>query len=136
MRANDQNLELSRLQKPLLDLGVHVDDLSQEIMIESGEELEEILEEQGLQFAQFNQVFLAFEWQEEMEGFRKVTFIPKWYFVLKNQTYSIDQIKNGEVVEVMSYQPFESQNELKWSLFENMQAHLGVEYLFKRQSQS
>ena len=105
-------------------------------MIESGEELEEILEEQGLQFAQFNQVFLAFEWQEEMEGFRKVTFIPKWYFVLKNQTYSIDQIKNGEVVEVMSYQPFESQNELKWSLFENMQAHLGVEYLFKRQSQS
>ncbi len=136
LRANDQNLELSRLQKPLLDLGVHVDDLSQEIMIESGEELEEILEEQGLQFAQFNQVFLAFEWQEEMEGFRKVTFVPKWYFVLKNQTYSIDQIKNGEVVEVMSYQPFESQNELKWSLFENMQAHLGVEYLFKRQSQS
>lgn len=133
LRANEQNLELSRLQKPLLNLGVHVDDMSQEVVLESGEELEAILEEEGLQFAQFSQVFLAFEWQEEMEGFRKATLIPKWYFVLNNQTYSIDQIQNGEATRSLSYLPFESLNEPGIAMQSKLQTSIGAGYVLEKQ---
>lgn len=89
--------EMNRLQMPLMILDVHVGDQSNNVVLESGKEIEKILEDQGLAFSQFSKILLAFEWQTEMENFKKVTLIPKWYFVANSQNYSIDQIKDGTV---------------------------------------
>lgn len=96
--------EMNRLQMPLMILDVHVTDQSDNVVLESGNEIEKILEEQGLAFSQFSKILLAFEWQAEMENFKKVTLIPKWYFVANSQNYSMDQIKDGTAKKELAKQ--------------------------------
>ena len=95
-QANSQ-LSLEKLQMPLLVLGINISDLSSPHLIESGKEIEHILKEQDLKFSKFNQIILGFEWQREMENFKKVKLVPKWFFVVGNQVYSIDQLKDGSL---------------------------------------
>lgn len=90
-------LELGRLQMPLLMLGVHVPDQSKQVKLESADEISQILEDEGLKFSQFNQILIGMEWQKEMENLKKVILVPKWYFQVGNQFYSIDQVRDGTV---------------------------------------
>ncbi|MBG9980765.1 hypothetical protein [Facklamia lactis] len=99
LKYQGSQASLDRLQMSLLILGTHVSDQSQSQIVESGQEIRKILEDNHLKFSQFNQILLGFEWQKEMENFKKVTLIPKWFFVIGNEIYSIDQIKDGTVSE-------------------------------------
>ncbi|MGX7108930.1 hypothetical protein [Facklamia miroungae] len=90
-------LKLEKLQMPLIVLGVNITDLSSPQLVESGAEIKELLEEQNLKFSKFNQIILGFEWQKDMENFKKVNLVPKWFFVVGTQVYSIDQLKDGSL---------------------------------------
>ncbi|MCR8969555.1 hypothetical protein [Facklamia sp. 7083-14-GEN3] len=90
-------VKLEKLQMSLVILGVNISDLSSPQIVESGSEIAELLEEQNLKFSKFNQIILGFEWQKDMENFKKVNLVPKWFFVVGTQVYSIDQLKDGSL---------------------------------------
>ena len=103
-----KRINLNQLQLPILTLGVNVDDQSRPVDIETGAEIQALLDKAGLKFSQFNQIVLGFEWQANMENFKKVELVPKWFFIVGNRVYSIDQIKNGFVREDLAKKPSET----------------------------
>lgn len=97
-------IEVYRYQMPLVILGTHIHDMSQVHDIESAAQIEAILTEQGLAFTDFTNITLGYEWQAEMEDFRKATLIPKWFFHINSTYYSIDQVMDGTVREYVDQQ--------------------------------
>lgn len=90
-------IEVYRYQMPLVILGTHIHDLSQVHDIESADQITAILTEQGLDFSDFTNITLGYEWQADMEDFRKAILIPKWFFHINSNHYSIDQVLDGTV---------------------------------------
>lgn len=99
LRTNP-NIEVYRYQMPLVAIGTHVHDLSRVYDIESGPQIEALLAEQGLAFTHFTNIVLGYEWQAEMENFKTVTLVPKWFFHINNNYYSIEQVRDGTVAEL------------------------------------
>lgn len=108
LRTNP-NIEVYRYQMPLITLGTHIHDLSRVYDIESGPQIEALLAEQGLSFTNFSNIALGYEWQSEMEDFKTVTLIPKWFFHINNTYYSIDQVRDGTVTELLSQNSSDNQ---------------------------
>ena len=100
LRTNP-NIEVYRYQMPLVTIGTHIHDLSRAYDIESGQQIEKLLTEQGLSFTNFTNIILGYEWQTEMENFKTVTLVPKWFFHINNTYYPIDQIRDGTVSEIL-----------------------------------
>lgn len=96
LRTNS-TIEVFRFHMPLVVLDTHIHDMSQVHDIESAAQIEAALIEQGLSFEHFDKIILGYEWQAEMENFKKVTLIPKWFFYVNGQYYSIDQVRDGTV---------------------------------------
>ena len=94
------NIEVYRYQMPLVTIGTHIHDLSRVYDIESGQQIEALLAEQGLSFEDFTNIVLGYEWQGEMENFKTVTLVPKWFFHINNNYYSIDQVREGSLNEL------------------------------------
>lgn len=94
------NIEVYRYQMPLVTIGTHIHDLSRVYDIESGQQIEALLTEQGLSFANFTNIVLGYEWQVEMENFKTVTLVPKWFFHINSNYYSIDQVRDGTLSEL------------------------------------
>ena len=44
-----------------------------------------------------DQIFVAYEWQANMENFQLVTFIPKYYVEYKGRYISLERLKRGEL---------------------------------------
>ena len=96
LRTNS-TIEVFRFRMPLVVLGTHIHDMSQVYDIESAEQIEAALIEQGLSLSSFDNIILGYEWQDDMENFKKVTLIPKWFFYINNHYYSMDQLRDGTV---------------------------------------
>lgn len=94
------NIEVYRYQMPLVTIGTHIHDLSRVHDIESGQQIEAILTEEGLSFSNFTNIVLGYEWQSEMENFKTVTLVPKWFFHINGNYYSIDQVRDGTLSEL------------------------------------
>lgn len=101
LRTNP-HIEVYRYQMPLVTIGTHIHDLSRVYDIESGPQIEALLTEQGLSFANFTNIVLGYEWQSDMENFKTVTLVPKWMFHINNNYYSIEQVRDGTVAELTS----------------------------------
>lgn len=101
LRTNP-NIEVSRYQMPLITIGTHIHDMSRVYDIESGAQIAALLTEQGLGFERFTNIVLGYEWQSEMENFKTVTLVPKWFFHVNNTYYSIDQVRDGTVTNLIA----------------------------------
>ena len=101
LRTNP-NIEVSRYQMPLMTIGTHIHDMSRVYDIESGAQIAALLTEQGLGFERFTNIVLGYEWQSEMENFKTVTLVPKWFFHVNNTYYSIDQVRDGTVTNLIA----------------------------------
>lgn len=100
LRTNP-NIEVSRYQMPLITIGTHIHDMSRVYDIESGAQIAALLTEQGLSFEHFTNIVLGYEWQSEMENFKTATLVPKWFFHVNNTYYSIDQVRDGTVTNLI-----------------------------------
>lgn len=103
LRTNS-TIEVFRFHMPLVVLGTHIHDMSEVYDVESAVQIETTLIDQGLSFADFDKIILGYEWQADMENFKKVTLIPKWFFYVNSQYYSIDQVRDGTVREYVDQQ--------------------------------
>lgn len=101
LRTNP-NIEVSRYQMPLITIGTHIHDMSRVYDIESGAQIAALLTEQGLSFEHFTNIVLGYEWQSEMENFKTATLVPKWFFHVNNTYYSIDQVRDGTVTNLIA----------------------------------
>ena len=55
------------------------------------------LHEQGMVTTDLDQIFVAYEWQANMENFQLVTFIPKYYVEYKGRYISLERLNRGEL---------------------------------------
>ena len=93
LRNNDSG-DVYRYQIPLLVFHAHIPDQSKDVVIESADEIFNIVEDNGYVLSQFDDMFFAFEWQADMEGDKKAHLIPKWYIKVGDNFYSLDQISS------------------------------------------
>lgn len=100
LRTNP-DIEVYRYQMPLVTIGTHIHDLSRVYDIESGPQIEALLAQEGLSFTNFTNIVLGYEWQADMQNFKTVTLVPKWFFHINNNYYSIDEVRDGTVTELL-----------------------------------
>lgn len=93
---NDASGEIYRYQSSLVNFYAHVIDQSQSQQLETGQEIYDTLLDYGYDMDQFSKIEIAYEWQSDMEDFKKVKLIPKWFLTLDHKTYSLDAIKSEE----------------------------------------
>lgn len=101
LRTNS-TIEVARYQMPLITIGTHIHDMSRVYDIESGAQIAALLSEQGLSFESFTNIVLGYEWQSEMENLKTVTLVPKWFFHVNNTYYSIDQVRDGTLANLIA----------------------------------
>lgn len=101
LRTNS-TIEVARYQMPLITIGTHIHDMSRVYDIESGAQIAALLSEQGLSFESFTNIVLGYEWQSEMENLKTVTLVPKWFFHVNNTYYSIDQVRDGTLANLIT----------------------------------
>ncbi|AXY24662.1 hypothetical protein CL176_00695 [Suicoccus acidiformans] len=92
---NDSSGEVYRYQVPLVILQAHIPDMSETYQLPSGVQMAAFLESQGYSTTMFEDIFLAYEWQEDMEDFKKANLVPTWYVQFKDNYYSWKQLENG-----------------------------------------
>lgn len=88
----DPSGEPYRYQSPLLVTQAHIPNFSESYTLESSEEIVDQFIQYGYSFADFQSIHVGYEWQEGMEEFKKVDFIPKWYVQYKNGIYLLEDI--------------------------------------------
>lgn len=89
---NDLSGVVYRYQSSILIFHADIYDLYQNYNLESGAEILNIFSQYGYHVADFDNIQIGYEWQPDMENFKKAILVPKWYFIYQNQPYSIEQI--------------------------------------------
>lgn len=89
---SDLSGDIYRYQQPMLVTNVFIDNITQEYPIESHQEILNILDEYNYDIGIFTDIILAYEWEEDMENFKKIRLVPKWFFEMNGEYYSIDEI--------------------------------------------
>lgn len=98
---NHESSDVYRYQMPLLILNVHIDDLSKSIKLESANDILEQLAQHHIALSDVSDIRIAYEWQKDMEDFKKVTFIPKWYIEVEGKYYRLEDLDNVSGSESM-----------------------------------
>lgn len=89
---NDQSYGVYRYQTTLLVPQAYIEGVSQNYTLPSDQDIIAYLVELGLSTDDFNYATIGYEWQLDMEDFQKVILVPKWYFSLDGQQYSLEQL--------------------------------------------
>ncbi|WP_314237737.1 two-component system activity regulator YycH [Abiotrophia defectiva] len=89
--------KVTRFSGSFLSLRSHIDDKSKASDLDSASGLVSQLHEQGMVTTDLDQIFVAYEWQANMENFQLVTFIPKYYVEYKGRYISLERLKRGEL---------------------------------------
>ena len=88
---------MTRVSGSFLSLRSHIDDKSKASDLDSASGLVSQLHEQGMATTDLDQIFVAYEWQANMENFQLVTFIPKYYVEYKGRYISLERLNRGEL---------------------------------------
>lgn len=97
---NDGSGEMYRYQSPLLDFYAHIQDRSRMIDLESGQTIYDTLNQYGYQIEDFDHIQVAYEWQKDMDDFKRVELIPKWFFEFDGKMYSLDDIQSDSFDQI------------------------------------
>ena len=89
--------KVTRFSGSFLSLRSHIDDKSKATELDSASSLVSQLHEQGMVTTDLDQIFVAYEWQANMENFQLVTFIPKYYVEYKGRYISLERLNRGEL---------------------------------------
>lgn len=89
---SDLSGDIYRHQQPMLVTKVFIDNISEQYEIQSHNEIINILDQYDYDISYFSDIILAYEWEEDMENFKKVHLVPKWFFELNGEYYAIDEI--------------------------------------------
>ena len=82
-------------QMPTLILYAHLSNRNEAMTLESAEEVKAVIDQSEHELNEFSRIFVAYEWQLEMEQFQVVKLIPKWYVEINNQLYSLAEVADG-----------------------------------------
>lgn len=115
----NNNSVVARLQSSAVRLLAKIDDQSEAVQLETAEEMVGVLNQQGLSFRDFSNVTLGYQWLPEMENMSKVNFMPAWFFNYQGTYYSLEQISNGVINQLMEEAEegaaeTESDDEVSW----------------------
>lgn len=91
-----------KYKMPLLVLYAPLSDLNTPVTLSSKTEIEQIFAEAGFHATDFDRLFVAYEWQEEMENFQRVTLIPKWHVEKNGVIYPLEMVQNGELSQLLN----------------------------------
>lgn len=100
----DLSGDIFRYRQPMLTFYTHIDTASQEIELINHEGILEVLQERGYTVNAFEDIFMGYEWQEDMEMFRKAELIPTWFFQLNGEYYTLEEIQSDEFVDIWNTQ--------------------------------
>lgn len=92
---NNKSGDIYRYQFPLLIFHAHIPDQSQTVELASAADIFEQVKNAGYSLNQFDDLFIAYQWQEDMEAGKKAHLIPKWYIKIGDNFYSIDQMDSA-----------------------------------------
>ncbi|MGY4105260.1 YycH family regulatory protein [Ignavigranum ruoffiae] len=92
---NNNSGDIYRYQFPLLIFHAHIPDQSQSIQLASAAEIFEKVKDHGYSLSQFDDVFIGYQWQDDMEAGKKAHLIPKWYIKIDDNFYSLDQMDSA-----------------------------------------
>lgn len=96
----DLSGDIYRYHQPMLTFYTHVDTASQEYELMSHNELLIEFQERGYTVNGFDDIFIGYEWQEDMEMFRKAELIPTWFFKLGGEYYTLEEVQSDSFVEI------------------------------------
>lgn len=96
----DLSGDVYRYHQPMLTFYTHVDTASQEYELMSHNELLIEFQERGYTVNGFDDIFIGYEWQEDMEMFRKAELIPTWFFKLDGEYYTLEEVQSDSFVEI------------------------------------
>ena len=68
--------------------------------LESGQTIYDTLNQYGYQIEAFDHIQLAYEWQKDMDDFKRVELIPKWFFEFDGKMYSLDDIQSDSFDQI------------------------------------
>lgn len=97
---NDYSGVVYRYQSSLLIFHADIYDLYQNYELESSEEILNIFNQYGYRVADFDDIHIGYEWQADMENYRKAILVPKWYFIYQGRPYSIEQIATDRFYQI------------------------------------
>lgn len=100
----DLSGDIFRYHQPMLTFYTHIDTASQEYELMNHEEILAVLQERGYTVNGFEDIFMAYEWQEDMEMFRKAELIPTWFFQLNGEHYTLEEIQSDDFVDIWNTQ--------------------------------
>ncbi len=89
--------KVTRFSGTFLSLRSHIEDKSVSTSLDAASSLVSQLHEQGLATTDLDRIFVAYEWQANMENFQLVTFLPKYYVEYKGRYISLDRLNRGEL---------------------------------------
>lgn len=92
---SDLSGDVYRYYQPMVTVYAHINTMSEDYVLMNHEMLYLTLEELGYTIDSFDDIFVGYEWQEDMEGFKKVELIPTWFFQLGGQHYTLDEVLEG-----------------------------------------
>lgn len=99
---SDLSGDVYRYYQPMVTVYAHINNMSEDYVLMNHEELYLTLEELGYTIDSFDDIFVGYEWQEDMEGFKKVELIPTWFFQLGGQYYTLDEVLEGSFYSTWS----------------------------------
>lgn len=91
---SDLSGDIYRYYQPMVTTYAHINNMSEDYELMNHEDILYTLQDMGYTISSFDDIFIGYEWQEDMEGFKKVELIPTWFFKLGAQNYTLDEVMN------------------------------------------
>lgn len=100
----DLSGDIYRYYQPMVTFYTHINTASQPYELVNYEGLLEILQDYGYTINGFDDIFIGYEWQDDMEMFRKAELIPTWFFKLGNEYYTLEYIQEANFRNIWDHQ--------------------------------
>ncbi|XJS10788.1 two-component system activity regulator YycH [Aerococcaceae bacterium WGS1372] len=89
---SDLSGDIYRYYQPMVTVYTHINTKSEDHVLINHDQIYASLQELGYSIDSFDNIFIGYEWQEDMEGFKKVELIPTWFFKLGAQYYTLEEV--------------------------------------------
>lgn len=89
---SDLSGDIYRYYQPMVTVYAHINTMSEDHVLMNHDQIYLTLQELGYTVSSFDDIFVGYEWQEDMEGFKKVELIPTWFFKLGAQHYTLEEV--------------------------------------------
>lgn len=92
---SDLSGDIYRYYQPMVFFYAHINTESEPVELLNHEELLDLIQMYGYRVSGFKDIFVAYEWQEDMEGFKKAELVPTWFFQLGNSYYTLAELQTS-----------------------------------------